>query len=498
MGLALAVGGVWLIALGGSWYYVIAAVAFLLTGFLLFAARPAALLVYALLSAGTLIWSLWEVGLDWWPLAARGAVIFVVGLLLVTPWVTRALSREHSNSLAVRETRRVSALRGAGLPLTAALATALVVGIISWFNDPHQIEGTAPGVRAEAPADALGVPPGEWRAYGRTAQAQRYSPLDQITPANVSKLDVAWTYHTGDIRGRPGDPEETTFEVTPLKIGNRLFFCTPHQNVIALDATTGAEIWRYDPKIRGELALQHLTCRGLSYHEGTAEAAAAAPEGTAPAATAVTGGSSVLDLPVASAGAATSDNCPTQLFMPTADGRLIALNPENGAVCVSFGSGTGQINLWTNMPNVKPGSYYSTSPVVVTRNLIIVGGTVLDNVSTHETSGVIRAYDVNTGALVWNWDSANPDATAPIGPDETYTANSPNSWSISSVDEDLGMVYVPLGNQPPTSGEATAAPPSSASRPRSSPSTSPRGRCAGTSRPSIMTCGITMSRRSRA
>src|SRR3954465_3176479 len=91
IGLALAVGGVWLIALGGSWYYAIAAVAFLLTGFLLFAVRPAALLVYALLGAGTLVWSLWEVGLDWWPLAARGAVIFVVGLFLLTPWVGRAL-----------------------------------------------------------------------------------------------------------------------------------------------------------------------------------------------------------------------------------------------------------------------------------------------------------------------------------------------------------------------------------------------------------------------
>jgi len=227
MGLALAVGGVWLIVLGGSWYYAIAAVALLLTGFLLIAGRPAALLVYALLGAGTLVWSLWEVGFDWWPLAARGAVIFVVGLFLLTPWVTRALSREHSNSLAVRDARRVSALRGAGLPLTATLAAALVVAVISWFNDPHRIEGTAPGIRAEAPADALGVPPGEWHSYGRTAHAQRYSPLDQITPENVGQLDVAWTYHTGDVRGRPGDPEETTFEVTPLKIGNRLFFCTP-------------------------------------------------------------------------------------------------------------------------------------------------------------------------------------------------------------------------------------------------------------------------------
>lgn len=114
-----------------------------------------------------------------------------------------------------------------------------------------------------------------------------------------------------------------------------------------------------------------------------------------------------------------------------------------------FGGGTGQIDLWKNMPNVKPGSYYSTSPVVVTRSLVIVGGTVLDNVSTKETSGVIRAFDIDTGALVWNWDSGNPDDTAPIAADRSYTANSPNSWSISSVDEALGLVYVPTGNQPP-------------------------------------------------
>ena len=87
--------------------------------------------------------------------------------------------------------------------------------------------------------------------------------------------------------------------------------------------------------------------------------------------------------------------------------------------------------------------------MVVTRSLIVVGGTVLDNVSTQETSGVIRAFDIETGALVWNWDSGRPEDTAPIGPGRTYSVNSPNSWSISSVDEKLGMVYVPMGNQPP-------------------------------------------------
>ncbi len=127
----------------------------------------------------------------------------------------------------------------------------------------------------------------------------------------------------------------------------------------------------------------------------------------------------------------------------------IALDPRTGTPCPSFGGGAGQIDLWAHMPNRRPGAYCSTSPVVVTRKLVIVGGSVLDNVSTHETSGVIRAFDIETGTLVWNWDSGNPDETAPIATGQQYMANSPNSWSISSVDEALGMVYLPIGNQPP-------------------------------------------------
>jgi len=106
-------------------------------------------------------------------------------------------------------------------------------------------------------------------------------------------------------------------------------------------------------------------------------------------------------------------------------------------------------DLWAGMPNKRPGAYYSTSPVVVTDRLIIVGGTVLDNYSTKEASGVIRAFDIDTGALVWNWDSGNPEATAPLPAGQRYTPNSPNSWSIASVDRKLGLVYIPLGNQPP-------------------------------------------------
>jgi quinoprotein glucose dehydrogenase len=107
------------------------------------------------------------------------------------------------------------------------------------------------------------------------------------------------------------------------------------------------------------------------------------------------------------------------------------------------------VNLWANMPNVTPGSFYSTSPPVVTERLVIVGGAVNDNEATTSPSGVIRAYDAYTGALVWNFDSKNPDVTEPIAEGEIYTENAPNSWSVSSYDPELGLVYLPMGNESP-------------------------------------------------
>jgi len=411
-GLGLVVAGGWLVALGGSWYYLLAGLGLIATAALLPRGGGRGLMVYALVVAFTLAWALWEVGLAWWPMAARGDLFFLLGLLLLTPWVARALAR--------RDGAGVVASRRA---LSLVLAAFAVAAVLSWVRGDERLEGIAP--QADPPFTSEALPPAgaDWTAYGGTAMGQRYSTLGQITPVNVSQLQEAWHYRTGDVRGQPGDPEETTFEVTPLKVGERLFLCTPHQSVVALDATTGQELWRHTPKIAPSLALQHLTCRGLSYQP---------PPAAAPS-------------PNLSADGA----CAAKLFMPTADGRVLALDPESGKPCMRFGGGSGQIDLWKNMPNVKPGSYYATSPVVVTRSLIVVGGTVLDNVSTQETSGVIRAFDIETGALVWNWDSGRPEDTAPIGPGRTYSVNSPNSWSISSVDEKLGMVYVPMGNQPP-------------------------------------------------
>jgi len=411
IGLALGVGGTWLVAEGGSWYYLAVAVGFLLTAWFLIVRHRLALPLYAAIVLGTLAWAVWEVGLDWWQLAPRGAVIVLVGLWLLIPGVA-----DRPSPAAPMEQPAAPAWRSTGLSLTVSLALAVAVAAAAQFSNPHDRPGRLATTPVAVAADHGGMPAGDWRAYGRTGYGDRYSPLDQITPANVDRLRVAWTYHTGDTQ-KPGDPVETTYEMTPLKVGDTLYLCTPHNYAIALDAETGKERWRFDPKVGQIVGLQHRTCRGVSYYEAT--------------------------------GAASTSGCPRRVFLPTADARLIALNAETGEVCPGFGGADGTVNLWENMPHLQKGFYYSTSPPVVTAGLIIIGGAVNDNVSTTEPSGVVRAYDINTGELVWNWDSGNPSRTEPLSPGKTYTENSPNMWSIASVDENLDLVYLPMGNQPP-------------------------------------------------
>jgi quinoprotein glucose dehydrogenase len=400
LGLFLAGGGVWLASVGGSLYYVIAGIGFLLTAWLLFKRSGAALWVFALVLIGTLAWAIWEVGLDWWQLGPRGGVVVLLALWLLTPWVRRRLTAS-----------------GGAIPLAAGVLAALIAAGASMTVDPQDIAGELPTDKVAATPDLGGgdVPAGEWHFYGRTQYGQRYSPLDQITPQNVSTLTPAWTFQTGDVR-TSADVPETTYQVTPLKIGDTLYICTPHNWAIAIDAATGKEKWRFDPKIAEDSDRQHQTCRGVSYYNDTKVAA--------------------------------GQTCAQRVYLPTSDARLIALDAANGQVCSGFANG-GTIDLYANMPYKQPGYYYSTSAPLIAGGKIIVGGAVNDNYAADEPSGVIRAYDADTGALVWNFDSGNPDKTTPIAAGETYTANSPNMWSTPSADEKLGLLFVPLGNKTP-------------------------------------------------
>ena len=424
MGLALLAGGIKLSMLGGSLYYVLAGIGLTLTGLLLLAGKRAALGLYALVLFASTVWSLWEIGLDWWQLVPRLSLWFALGVVLLLPWFRRPLLRDGPAPMGT-----------AALSVAVVLAGGAAIG--SQFTHPGEISGDLGRDSANMTSTAPAMPEGEWQAYGRTEFGDRYSPLKQITPGNIGKLQEAWRIRTGDMPTAK-DPVEITNQNTPLKVNGMLYACTAHSKVLALDPDTGKEIWRFDPQIQGPngddfRGWAHMTCRGVSYYDeanyknsdAISQPAALSPAGQAIAA-----------------------SCPRRLFLPTADARLIAINADTGKVCEDFGN-KGAVDLKAGIGPFTPGGYYSTSPAAITRNLVIIGGHVTDNESTNEPSGVIRAFDAHDGHLVWNWDSGNPDETAPLPEGKTYTRNSPNMWSLASVDEKLGMVYLPLGNQMP-------------------------------------------------
>jgi quinoprotein glucose dehydrogenase len=401
MGAALVVGGVWLVSRGGSAYYVIAGAALLANGLLMWRRRPAALWLYSVILLATMAWAVWEVGLDFWQLAPRGDILVPLGLVMLLPWVVRPLSRTRS-------------WPGPAWPLVGALGIAVVVGIAALAHDEHRLEGRiAAAPRALVALDPL-LAAGDWPAYGGSLRGNRYSPLTQITPANVGGLEQVWRFETGDTK-TGSDPDEFTYEVTPIKVGNLLYVCTPHNLVIALDAETGRQVWRFDPKIRASKDMQHLTCRGVSYH--AKDAVAEQASGT---------------------------DCAQRIIMGTNDARLIALNALTGRPCAGFGN-NGQVDVWPGQAGQERGWWQITSPPVVTRDLIIFGGAVFDNKSTFMPSGVIRAYDVRTGSPVWAFDPGNPGKTSPRGTEGSFVPSSPNSWSMAAADEELGLVYVPMG-----------------------------------------------------
>ena len=406
-GLPILGGGVWLITLGGSWYYGLAGLGLVLSAYFLFRHSITGVWAYLITFIGTLVWALWESGLNGWAQVPRlvAPTVILVLVLLAIPALRGRLGVPRGAFAATAV--GILALGASAMVLTSVRQTTLFAQEIT----PPIAVPTVPVAAAPAAVEYATLQTGaDWPAYGGSHHATRYSPLDQITPDNVAQLEVAWEFRTGDL---PEGDEAFGNQNTPIKIGDRLFVCSALNKVSALDAASGAEFWTYDPEVSPDAIGYNATCRGLAYY--------ATPD------------------------AAAGDLCATRVLLQTLDARLIAIDTQTGQLCPDFGN-AGIVNLMDGIGDSAPGFYSPTSPPTVVRNIAVVGSQVSDGQTREAPSGVIRGYNAQTGALEWAWDMVNPDQTNPLPDGEIYTPGTPNMWTIASGDDALGLVYLPLGN----------------------------------------------------
>ncbi|HTH27178.1 MAG TPA: membrane-bound PQQ-dependent dehydrogenase, glucose/quinate/shikimate family [Sphingobium sp.] len=397
LGAVLIWGGVILLSLGGSPYYVLAGLTLFTTATFAWRRERRAVHVYAAFLIATCAWAFYEVGTDGWQLMPRLVAPTVLAIVLLLLAGGAKLGRRFRN--------------GAGLVL--ALVIAVPLGLLA-----HQTQAVRPDPMLER---GVGRPTGQvspvkdadsvaedWRHYGSDRGGSRFSSLDQLTPANVGKLKLAWTYRAGILpEGNSG------LQVTPLKVGDRLFLCTGYNDIISLDAETGKEMWRF----RAKSDLRNIglaTCRGVAWYRAPG----------------------------------VSGLCAERIIAGTVDARLLAADAATGRPCSDFGN-KGQVSLLAGMGKVIKGNYYVTSAPTVARGKVVIGGWVSDGEAWGEPSGVIRAFDAVTGRLAWAWDMGRPDRRGLPPGGEEYTRSTPNSWAPMSADDELGLVYIPTGNATP-------------------------------------------------
>ncbi len=398
IGLVLSVGGAWLGVLGGSLYYLLTGIAMTVSGVLLARGRTLGGWLYGGIFVVTLIWALAEVGTNGWALVPRVAAPFVllVAVLLVMPDLSPKPFR-----------RRWAVGASVGITLICALAAAL----FGQINAPRPDRPLPP--LAFAGTDSAPLQAGaDWPAYGGSYSARRFSPLGQITPANVGGLKRVWLTHTGDL---PSPRARNTYgaENTPLKIGDLLYACTPKNIVLALDPATGRERWRFDPKVPDSAIPYTAACRGVSYY-AVPDAAAEAP-------------------------------CARRIIFGTLDARLFAIDARRGTRCPDFGR-NGEVDTKIGMGNTPPGYVSINSPPTIVRGVVVTGHQVLDGQDRWAPSGVIRGFDARTGRLRWGWDMMHPDWNGYPPEGQSWARGTPNMWTIASGDEALGLVYLPMGN----------------------------------------------------
>ena len=301
------------------------------------------------------------------------------------------------------------------LIVAAVLLLFAVFGGSGWryLGGAHSLDIS--GVAAKH-AGNTALPGTGWEHYGNDAGGHRFSAARQITAANVANLEVAWEFSSGDLQSKSSVIDRSIAEGTPIFVEGALVFCTPFNDVIALDAASGEQRWRFDANIDlDQQPANQFVCRGVSqWHDDDINAA-----------------------------------CASRILMGTNDGRLIALDAGNGMRCPDFGN-NGEVRLNVGKRLVWPGEFQITSPPVVIGDTVIVGSAIADNVRVAAPYGTVRAFDVKTGAPKWEFDpiprtAGDPDWQGSQPPVEGHA----NAWAPMSVDVERGLVFVPTSSPSP-------------------------------------------------
>lgn len=391
IGAYLAMRGLTLAQLGGSWYYLFAGAALIGVSVLLVRRRRQAALLYGVIIALTVVWAIFESGLDLLALLPRLSAWMVFGLWFLTPW-HRAAMRKNYNSKVV------------SVPILVAFLVLFIAGVQKSEIVPFERQMIVQEHSSE-----------DWVHYGNSDKGTRFSSLSQITPENVSSLREVWRFKTNI-------PYE--YKNTPIKVGNNIYTCTAGNFVIAVDAATGKEVWRYNPqnKLSGwtweDLAKGNTYsrgCRGVAYHR--------------------------TDL-------TTNTSCPKRILTGTTDARLIALNADTGEPCSDFGD-NGAIDLRLGLGPHHPFAYFHSSVPLIAGDNIVVGGWVMDNQELGNPSGALRAFSALDGSFVWAWDIGRPGDPSLPPEGEAFTRGTPNVWSIMSYDAERDLIFAPTGNASP-------------------------------------------------
>lgn len=260
-----------------------------------------------------------------------------------------------------------------------------------------------------AQAQQAADPAQEWSSFHGNLAAQKFSTATQITPENVHQLEKAWETHTGDVSDGKGDLPPTFFNATPLFVNDTVYVSTPFYRILALDPGTGEVRWSYDSQSRLEALTQPgLKTRGVAYWE-----AAEPIPGRA---------------------------CEKRVYLGTMDANLHAVDADTGQPCADFGDGgVVNINAWNDTNDVWPLSVLQ--PPTVSGDQLFVGWAGWDWQYSQAPPGTVFALDARTGELNWNLNFLPEEMRAKSG-----TAN---VWTAMSVDEERGILYMPVSSPSP-------------------------------------------------